>query len=680
MKRLLPLLILLMIAGVMTAQSELAKKSQMHFGQKADGKLKALATMPADIPAAAPAWQIPLNNNETEQEVGYRSGEPYSIKLGSSANIFSVVSGSPNSLTYEPALDALVFCHRQNAGEAGGSGIISFDVSTDGGATWDYSNKQVTPALANGEGTSFDGNRYPNGAIYNPPGNTDIANAKFVGVGPALWVNPDYGDSSWGWEFVTTSDLDGNNATEDYYTTIPDSAAYLPYGLVANPDGSLWYANNKREARPGATTFAAQFWNPGLATKLAFDGNSYTRTVNELDIDYNGAIDSFVINPRIAFSPDGQTGYYVLTGIDGDDDEIYPSVKPIIWKTTDGGDTWVKQPRVHYQAMDSLLEWTIPIDGDGDGQADSLAQGSPQVPYMSQFDIAVDAAGKLHIVASMLSKSDTSAAMFGFIWVGIFTVELFHFTTDGVDWDYRRVGGYYNTDGDVGTTAAIDERLQASRSADGQYIFFTYALTHYDDTATDRPNTNPDIFGYAFRTSDGAVIKEKNFGVIPGYVWEDFEFTDAAFQSYLHMTSPIAITDGENWDHELPIVYGVPSDLGNDLAPIEYWYFYGAGFDEGEFDGVIEDTEEPSFNAAALKVFPNPATNECWVNFELLEDSKVAIDLFDLTGRRVSSAGTMDYIAGSQSKNIKVNNLPQGTYLVRLQTNSQVITSKVVVK
>ena len=127
--------------------------------------------------------------------------------------------------------------------------------------------------------------------------------------------------------------------------------------------------------------------------------------------------------------------------------------------------------------------------------------------------------------------------------------------------------------------------------------------------------------------------------------------------------------DGENWDHELPIVYSVPSDLGNDLAPIEYWYFYGAGFDEGEFDGVIQDTDEPSFNAAALKVFPNPATNECWVNLELLEDSKVAIDLFDLTGRRVASAGTMDYLAGSQSKNIKVNNLPQGTYLVRLQTN-----------
>lgn len=678
MKKLLPLFILVMIGGILSAQSDMSRKMQLGTFEKGDAKQKALM-MPADIPAADPAWQIPVNTAETEEEaVTYRSGEPYSIKLGSSYNIWSVMSENANAIGYEPALNALVFCHRQNNGEAGGSGVISFDVSTDGGATWDATNKPVTPALTTPEGTVINGNRYPSGAIYNPPGNTDVANAKFVGVGPALWTHPEYGDNGWGWEFISTSNMDGSNPTEDYYTTIPDSAAYLPTSLVSQPDGSLWYANLKREARPGATTLADQYWSPVFVTKLVFDGNGYTRTVHELDLDFEGSISNLVIDPRIAFSPDGQTGYAVINGVDADDDEIYPSFKPILWKSTDAGDSWVKQPRVEYQAMDSLLAWTIPIDGDGDGAPDSLAQGSPQVPYMSMFDMTVDAAGQLHLIGSMLSRSDTAQAQFGFVWIGDFATELFHFITDGQDWESHRVDGYYNSDGDIGTDGFINERLQASRSADGQYIFFTYDQTYYADDAESRVNSNPDVYGYAYRLSDGTTIKAKNFGVIPGYVWEDFEFTDAAFQSYLHMTAPVAITGGENWDHELPIVYGVPSDLGNDTAPIEYWYLYGAGFDEAEFGTVA--TEDPGINSTAMKVFPNPASHNVWVNFELLQDSKVAIDLFDLTGRQVVSVGTTAYPVGNHSKNIQLTNLPQGTYLVRLQTAEQVVTSKVVVK
>ncbi len=678
MKKLLPVFIFLLIASVMTAQSDYVRKVQMKVSEKADARVEALKAMPADIPAADPTWQTPTNTNGNEEEVSYREGTPYAIELGSSYNIYSVVSGSPNSLSYDPALNSLVFIHRQNAGEAGGSGVMSFDVSTDGGATWDASNKQVTPALVNADGMAIGGNRYPSAAIYNPPGNEDINNAKFVGIGPALWTHPEYGDSGWGWEFVTTADMDGSNPTEDYYTTIPDSAAYLPYGLVSNADGTLWYANLKREARAGATTFADQYWSPGMAVQLSFDDGGYTRTVHDLEIDYSGARDSFVLNPRIAFSPDGQTGYYVVTGIDADDDEIYPSVKPIIWKTTDGGDSWAKQPRVEYQQMDSLIAWTIPVDADGDGTSDSITDDAIRVPYMSQFDMVVDADGQLHIIGSMLSSSDTSATQFGFIWIGTFTVEFFHFITDGVNWEHQRVAGYENTDGDIGTVAVNDERLQASRSADGQYVFFTYARTYYDETATERPNSNPDVYGYAYRVSDGATVYEKNFGVVPGFVWEDFEFTDAAFTSYLHMTSPVAISDGEFWDHELPIVYGIPRDPGDELAPIDYLYLYGAGFDEAEFDPV--STEEPQINEGTLKVFPNPASNHIWVNFDLMEDSRVAIDLFDLTGRRVSSAGVADYVVGTHSKLIEMNNFPQGTYFVRLQTASQVVTTKVVVK
>lgn len=46
------------------------------------------------------------------------------------------------------------------------------------------------------------------------------------------------------------------------------------------------------------------------------------------------------------------------------------------------------------------------------------------------------------------------------------------------------------------------------------------------------------------------------------------------------------LTYGNNYDHELPEVYGVPTDIDDEFQPIEYWYFKGIGFDEWEFDGV----------------------------------------------------------------------------------------------
>ncbi|MCB0654254.1 MAG: T9SS type A sorting domain-containing protein [Saprospiraceae bacterium] len=63
-----------------------------------------------------------------------------------------------------------------------------------------------------------------------------------------------------------------------------------------------------------------------------------------------------------------------------------------------------------------------------------------------------------------------------------------------------------------------------------------------------------------------------------------------------------------------------------------------------------------------------------------MEDSKLAIDLFDLAGRRVASGGTKDLVAGAHGENIELNNLPQGTYMVRLQIENQVETFKVIIK
>ena len=536
--------------------------------------------------------------------------------------------------------------------------------------------EEVTPTLMADANTPINGNRYPNGAIYNPPNNTDPANAYFVGTGASLYVNPEAGGNGWGYEYVASSKFDGSQINEAYYSTA-DSNMYISGGMFTNTDGSVWYANYRRNAYDTNN----QLWNPAYAIKLTFNSttNSFDRTVTELPLNYEGAIDSVIVDPRIAFGPDGQVGYMVVRGVDADDDEVYPSYKPIVWKTTDGGNNWVKQPRIHYQLLDSLIAYTIPIDGDGDGTSDSLAQGSPQVPFMSQYDMTVDVDGRLHLIGSMLSASDTAAAQFGFVWVGVGTVELFHFIYDGAgSWEANRAGDWYNEDGAVGA-AGVDERLQASRSEDGKFIFFTWSKSFYETIEDGNTNDFPDIYGYAYNTENGLTAGPRNFGLQPGTEWTDFEFTDVATVGYFHMLSPIAITGGEGWDLELPIVYGIPRDVTSDLMPIDYYFLRSAGFDYAEL-GVSGTEEAVSADYFQLQAQPNPATNETLVSFELDNDTRYSLSLLNIMGQQVADIETAQGFAATNQVRLDISSLTPGMYLLRLQAENKVAVAKLMVR
>lgn len=668
MKKLLLTNFLLALGLIVMAQSQRVDLTKFRATETKNAKISNQQI--ADVPLADPALVAPSQHQES---VNFREGEGFSIPLGSSYNIYSVVSEGPNALNYHPDINSYVFCHRQNAGEEGGSGIISFDVSTDNGATWDAMNKPLTPSLMTADGIGINGNRYPNGSIYNPPGNTDPNNAYFVGTGAALWEDPAFGNG-WGWEFVVSSKFDGTTDASEAYYSIPDTNAYLPMGMVFTPNGDQWYTNYRREQN-----LAFQLFNPVIATKLTFneDTKAFDRTATELPLNYSSGLDSFAVNPRIAFGPDGSVGYAVISGIDGDDTEEYPSVKPIVWKTTDGGDTWTKQARIAYQMLDTLISYTIPVDLDGDGTSDSLGQGSPQIPYMSQYDIAVDMNGQLHIYATMISNSNaaTGSDDFGTVWVGAGTANFFHFisTGDGEgDWEAHFIDNWFNEDGMVGSVA-VDERVQIGRSPAGDYVFLTHAESTYLTEEDAYPNDFPDVLASGYRVSDGYVTDVKNLSLVPGTVFEDFEFLDAATVSYYHMLSPITKEGGDNWEHELPLVYGIPTDVADDLMPIDYYFYSGVGFDEVEFHerGGVVNVVNLSPEAQSVKIFPNPTTGKFTVDLSAYNET-VQIHVLDMVGRTVQ-------VLSQQSGQVELDLATEtnGIYNVQIQTATEVFSKKV---
>ena len=106
---------------------------------KVAGKMpqKGLAAMDELVPS------VPGAPGETG--LGFRSAEEKQI--GTAFNLYSILLDGQNQVVYNPELNTVAFVHRQNNGAVGGSGVVSYDLSTDGGITWDSETKQVTPSL-----------------------------------------------------------------------------------------------------------------------------------------------------------------------------------------------------------------------------------------------------------------------------------------------------------------------------------------------------------------------------------------------------------------------------------------------------------------------------------------------------------------------------------------------------
>ena len=131
--------------------------------------------------------------------------------IGSSYNIYSVISGRTNPLHANNDLGTISFTHRQNSDLPGGSGVIQTSWSTDGGDTWEYVLQPTN------DSTQF--NRYPSGAIVDPIGN-GLSSAHTVVAGPTT----SSAASGWLANYFYNFALDGSGGRE-YNRVEPNNTA-----------------------------------------------------------------------------------------------------------------------------------------------------------------------------------------------------------------------------------------------------------------------------------------------------------------------------------------------------------------------------------------------------------------------------------------------------------------------
>jgi hypothetical protein len=91
--------------------------------------------------------------------------------------------------------------------------------------------------------------------------------------------------------------------------------------------------------------------------------------------------------------------------------------------------------------------------------------------------------------------------------------------------------------------------------------------------------------------------------------------------------------------------------------------------------GVKPDLRKSSFKAS---IYPNPASDMVQLDFSLPEKSQVKIDLFNANGQLAKTISRAIYEAGRQTTEINLNSLSNGIYLIKLASENDSQTLKLI--
>src|ERR1051326_2010233 len=179
--------------------------------------------------------------------------------------------------------------------------------------------------------------------------------------------------------------------------------------------------------------------------------------------------------------------------------------------------------------------------------------------------------------------------------------------------------------------------------------------------------------------------------------------TDSAYSYFDNLTSKnILVTAGDVYAVATQYLQtngflGIAIDTSNALGSQDRpWVFTGSwtkminwAFINGEwgitayFIPSTVSAEDMSVNNFSVAVFPQPATDEANVAYELKENSSMNISLYNSLGEKVISniEQNEDKAAGNYLTTFDVSDLPSGIYFVKLEIgNEQVVKKLSVVK
>jgi hypothetical protein len=483
--------------------------------------------------------------------------------IGGSMNIYGVLQSENRPLQYNDELNAVTFLHRKSTTYTTGlninanaeSGIMVAEISTNWGTTWDS-----TCIWANNN----DWGRYPGGGIYNPVGNTNIANAYFVGSGPCTgiatspsWINNWFASKQLGVANYNNSPSSTNLAMQ----SIPNTPTSMPSpmgkhffsnaGFTATDDGvahSVWrYTENDQ-----GTTFDAIGPLGATVVKGTFNSGAFTWTSDYVicaaALKASGK-QSMNIPPLMAWNEAGTVGYVVFIGSAASASAALNSSnkgwQPIVYKTTNSGSSWSLINGIDFNnpSFKPILR-RLPAIWES---KDSSVLKVPFFNLSEGIGLTVDMNNKLHIVSTLVGTAsnhiDSITSTYQFDAIEKYSWShtpgdrpyLYDFIGDGTgNWTYKLIDslstegcgtettdpGYNENPWDIdGTTKVVstDARIQAGRSADGKYIIYSWVESDTNFTNNGKKwNSQPDMHIRCMDVANGYSVHPNELNVTAG--------------------------------------------------------------------------------------------------------------------------------------------------------------------
>jgi hypothetical protein len=577
------------------------------------------------------------------------------IPMTSSFNIFTSLVAEQTCLIYNEELNLIMHTSRANPPAIGAvSGDIVTNLSQDGGTTW-------TPVLALANGNAH---RYPSGVIYNPEGNTTFTE------GYSLVVGPRTPGTGWSHNFYSSLKFDGTNLDIQYRPASGTGDLLQRDGLTCNNDGIAHVAGNQYTVN--SLNYITGY--RGDVRKGVFNTgtNSFDWTEQDVTPDILMKSDGTAYvggTTNMAWSQDGMVGYFIFTGVDNRP-AIKSSYSPIVYKTTDAGETWNLLDYFDYSNNPVISPYIY-----------STWDPSITNPYFIESDAVVDLNNELHIFAHCIGSSALDPDSLGYIWTINGNQEkgaIFECYTQGSDWMVHFVDTLQSSAPDPTQTGygtgvdAIgwDMRLQASRTVDGTKVFCTWTDTDPITFGTEL-NLNPDLWAWG---------RDVTYATIPASPVNFTALTDAWGECYFSYTSGITMTKSEGGlpVYEIPVMYSDIHTTNDPGLPVYHYYLQGIKFPEDYF--VTIGIDEVKTKTMVSQNIPNPFSGRTKIEVNLLNNADLSLSIFNLTGQKVYDLNNGYTSAGNHTLTVDAGNLKAGVYYYTVKAGENKVTRKMIVK
>lgn len=649
----------------------------------AERELKKLSIQEQHAPVATPHHATPPP--KTQRKGGTQQVAAVSAtRFSGSMNVYGVLTSNQKPLQYNSDIDIVTFTHRKspffNTSPASNSGSIVQSWSLNKGTTWDS-----TCIWA--DGTNF--GRYPNGGIYNPPGNTNPNNIYFVGTGPvtngSAWIGNWYASKAY------TASVGGNSVAP-----APPSTTFIPHAYQGS--NQVFVRNYYTYTNDGVVRAAGTIFNDyanlaqprGMAImRGTFNAGAFNWTLDSLlfPVEVSSASDPALIYlPLMAWDNSGTTGYAVMLGVRQGATGTMKGVQPIVYKTTNSGASWTLIPPFDFTTLPEV-DKRLPVATSGYTYA---------IPFFSTgegVDVTVDVQGRLHLVGTVVSAYSANNDSLFYTPAfssggGCGTGENYSFyygsttthptimdfildgnnTWNGIIVDSMATEGVSSTNScSQWFTAGLgyDARIQVSRNDVGDMIF--YSWTETDTTVTGHHfNVYPDLYMKGY---DVTANKITNKVLVIGTSAPSP--TVASFGIFWHYMSPKAINVGAG-TYEVPFTFSGDPTFGG-TSPVDHYYIQGAQFTQADFSNIpmplsSGKSVSASQSIISTQVYPNPTSNTTQLVVNLDKPSDIHVEITNTLGQVINTM-TIKGEVGQHVINVDLSTENAGVYFYNVTTN-----------